>query len=963
MATPLTPAQIAAIVNTPVETTTSTLPDAIPGGGSATAAASQPATSIRNISQTAQEREIIKTAPDLIVYLDGLPYIVNYFISDADTKNPFTVVGINDYVTSFNAGYDTENLIPSASIQLQVPNYVKHLFQMPGGNNLIATMMQVQVFAKGYYFGNDGSTLMRRVFKGVVSHISYADDGKMLQIQLQCNGILHLLEMMQLELAPGVVSNAPFESVPYNTNLASCNPYFMLQQMFLRSITTEGFYVNSLEGGGIVSDPDNTNNQYYDAVKNGYVAKWQNILNGIKNDVHFYGPIYKDGDAGRALGTTSPVKGTEDLSSKADINNIVPANNEAAQVGDFASVTKDGETFPSIRQYLPDMSVSSIQLLNGKIVNRMDQLRQIIRMILYEGYQDVDGKIIFKPPLYNLDVTMIGTETDTTSGQNSTTAGTTPPTSGTSTVNPSNSVTEINSTNNPFIIYLSEIISEQETEDEAAIRTTRMTVRGNWCTSFQVNGAVYLLDTVDYIDIPKMQKFGLREVPTVPVGWFSDGDKYGLWAFAASETVRSNRGYRMYSCTIPMRPELKLGFPVFLPHKDIYGYIKSIQLQYNQGGQATMFLTLDAIRRRFLLPTNSTDSNGNPKQVFVSQPDLVLQWTTAPNQPSTPTSPATPTTPTTTSATTTNQTTLSPSSANSGPVQQSTDTPATLVGQSATLPTTTDQALTPEQLAIINNAQVTISNRWTTESDNPGASWRYQLDTYGKYIMPPAGAAPDAQGTYGAAGGGGVFKGGYNPITGVFASPRHVDSGYYHDIRRTMPFTDYKGYEVISPFPWGRYISLRQAFKEFTQEGYIVPTPNPTPDSYTPPDQVQALLAAGLVTPTGAGANGVTALQTQMNTQSQVAPDYTIIVLKYTGMNTVSDSQLMTTAQPDVNSAIQQLQNTVTTQQQAIDVLVSGSISPTKATTEALAITQTQTTPGSTAATASPQKGLPQFGN
>jgi hypothetical protein len=100
-----------------------------------------------------------------------------------------------------------------------------------------------------------------------------------------------------------------------------------------------------------------------------------------------------------------------------------------------------------------------------------------------------------------------------------------------------------------------------------------------------------------------------------------------------------------------------------------------------------------------------------------------------------------------------------------------------------------------------------------------------------------------------------------------------------------------------------------------------------------------------------------------MNTQSQVAPDYTIIVLKYTGMNTVSDSQLMTTAQPDVNSAIQQLQNTVTTQQQAIDVLVSGSISPTKATTEALAITQTQTTPGSTAATASPQKGLPQFGN
>src|SRR5271157_1211752 len=74
-------------------TTTSTLPDEIPlpPGASLTAAANVAAPmTIRNISQTAQEREIIKTAPDLLVYFEGLPFLVNYFIQDPNTRNPYT---------------------------------------------------------------------------------------------------------------------------------------------------------------------------------------------------------------------------------------------------------------------------------------------------------------------------------------------------------------------------------------------------------------------------------------------------------------------------------------------------------------------------------------------------------------------------------------------------------------------------------------------------------------------------------------------------------------------------------------------------------------------------------------------------------------------------------------------------------------------------------------------------------
>jgi hypothetical protein len=947
------PSNIAELIaaSGPVETTTSTLPNAItpssnsPAGTSGTITPAPTGSMIRNISQTVQEREIIKTAPDLLVYLEGFPYLVNYFIGDPETNNPYTVVAFNDYVTAFNAGYDTENLVPSASFQINVPNHAKHLFQMPGGNNLIQTMMQVQVFAKGYYFGNDGSTLLRRVFKGMVSHISATDDGKMLAIQVQCSGTLHMLELMQVELAPAAISNSPMGMVPTKTNLAYCNPYLMIIDMFIRRLSTEGFYVhtvnqNSPGFGPLIKDPTDA---YHEAVVQGYAPKWQQILENIQKDVHLYGVIYKDVGVTDTLALTnvSDVSGTQDQNKRSASDNKYPTDSEAAQLAHFslASPTSGGAQYPAIRQYLPDMEIASVQLLNSKIVNRLDEVRQVVHTLLYEGYQDVDGKIIFKPPLYNLDVTNIGTSTNTTPAANSGSAGTTPPNSGTkaapsSGVNQTNPVTEINATNNPFIIYLSEIINEQETEDQAAIRTTRMTVRGNYCPSFQFGGNEDFLETVEYIDIPKLQKFGLREEPTRSVGWFRDGDKFGLFAYAAAETVRANRGYRTYTCSIPMRPELKLGFPVFLPHRDMYGYIKSIQLQYSQGGQATMSVTLDALRRRPLIPTQSTNTKGAPITVFASQPDLVFQWTSAPPPPTSGQSPNT------TSNFTYPQgsqlalgssqsnpfTALSANSSNACLVPNTPNSPANIVGTPASIPTVPDQAPTAQEIALLKLQQTKIGSSWGTETDSPTACFRVQNDTYGPYIMPKK---TGDQGTYGQPNGGGVF-----------VKQRIVDSGYYHDIRRTMPFTDGKGYEVVSPFPWGRYITLRQAFKEFTQEGYIIPPTQPSSDTYIPPDMVQALLAAGLATPTGQG-DTVTQLQTAMN-QTALSADTTIIVLNYSvGQSSPSDSKLATTAQPDVNSAIQKLQGTITNTQQAIAVLVSGSISPTQATMEALAESQT----------------------
>lgn len=137
------------------------------------------ANQVRNFLQTVQEREIIKTCPDVVVYIEGRPYLLNPYINSSDANHQsngqYTVINFNDYIDSFTVSYQVDNLVPSGSFSLSIPASQKYLFQAPGGNNLIESMMQVQVFAKGYYPAKNGNTLYYRVFKGLVTGVTHTD--------------------------------------------------------------------------------------------------------------------------------------------------------------------------------------------------------------------------------------------------------------------------------------------------------------------------------------------------------------------------------------------------------------------------------------------------------------------------------------------------------------------------------------------------------------------------------------------------------------------------------------------------------------------------------------------------------------------------------------------------------------------------------------------------------------------
>ena len=928
---------------------------------------------IRNISQSVQEREIIKTAPDVIIFMEGLPYLINPFVVDPRTGKLTTLVNFNDHVTAFQATYDTDSLVPNCTVSLQVPNYEKFLYQMPGGNNLLQTMAQIQVYAKGYYMSSNGDTVYRRVFKGVTSHISYNDNGRTLEVSIQCQGIMYLLEKMQTNIHPSVnTSHATGVSQTiWQSKYATGNAFEVLDAVFLDSFRSDMFQIGSLQSGNWSLDP------FKDAVERGYMAKWQAILWNMVKDVHIFGP-YKD-----TMGKTRRMKkgqgwGNPDKrNAHAAVSNVstTPENQLADQYSTY---------YGNIEAYFPFRNLTALDLKNSVIVNRLDIIREVVQKMDYEAYQDIDGKIIIKPPLYNLDVVNLGvrtkqTQTNPGSSQNSI----------------SDPATAIYETNNPFVVYLSEILTEQESEDQAAIRRTRTTVCGNVLRSFGNNYDDFFKQVGEYIDISKLAKFGLREEPMYQVPWIQQGDKQTLFVHAAAETARANRGYRTYTFTIPMRPELKIGFPVYIPHKDMYCYIKNISLNFQIGGSATMTVTCDSIRRRVYVNTTQTGGSGNSTQTFAAYtpaPNLVYQWTKADSdtQLSSELEPN-PSGSQNTQAILARQQAMQ-TQGTVGGVSTNTTNPTALVGSSQSLSTPfknsdgSPTTPTPQQLKLYSVRSQNLSSKVGNQYDTPFATYVIKNDGDPK------------QGTTNTKYPNGFF------VNQLPADHAYIDllvGGVNSHTNSVMPFTDGKGYEVIAPFPWGRYVDLNTAIKSFTQAGWLQNQAASTGSAGLNKNQVQtdfndlqtlqnadAFLFAGLGTPSATG-DPATQLITALNNQSRLVggslvgslanqtaaanavgvpvqktastsapgglqqsenqPDATVIVLHYNPNQpgTKATNQLLNAAQPEDAFAKQLL--SITSQnilQSTVDVLVSGDVAPSKTVQEALlaANNSTQTT-------------------
>jgi hypothetical protein len=205
--------------------------------------------------------------------------------------------------------------------------------------------------------------------------------------------------------------------------------------------------------------------------------------------------------------------------------------------------------------------LGQLSLFESTYETKMDVIQNVLKVTGFEFYQDVDGDFVFKPPMYNLD------------------------------------------TKSSRVYRIEDIDIINLTFDEKEPSVTYMRGKGETIAGIQLGLENEYKPGGDFFDYKLISQFGWREgsFETTAVS-----DPLGVQHMAISQMAILNAGMNAGSVTIPLRPEIRPGYPVYISCIDTYYYVTSVSHSFSMGGQCSTTLQLVAKRAKFFAPGDPT---------------------------------------------------------------------------------------------------------------------------------------------------------------------------------------------------------------------------------------------------------------------------------------------------------------------------------------------------------------------
>lgn len=215
--------------------------------------------------------------------------------------------------------------------------------------------------------------------------------------------------------------------------------------------------------------------------------------------------------------------------------------------------------------YVKDIGqIASINLFESSYETKMDIANKVCEITGFEFYQDVDGDCVFKPPMYNLDT----------------------------------------SSSRVYRIEDIDMISWSETEKEPDV--TFMITKGSQFANLAgtgVDGEWGVQGT--FIDYPLVAKYGWRS-GSFETAYFNDARQ--CFFASINRMAVMNASVNSANASIPIRPELRPGYPIYIPTYDCFYYCTSVSHQFQVGGACQTTLQLVAKRKKFYAPGDPNKS-------------------------------------------------------------------------------------------------------------------------------------------------------------------------------------------------------------------------------------------------------------------------------------------------------------------------------------------------------------------
>lgn len=566
-----------------------------------------------------QGRRFVKYTPDCLVYFNG------------DTSLPGCGkcsgrIDLQQFIINVSVDSGVQPGASSATVSLSIPReFGASLFR---DNNFILQMgLEVHIYMRGYFpqknlynaeepRGGMGSNLnlseaviypYYHVFHGVVINVNTDYGGGFYNANITCGSMLHFWQYQPITTNAAFFGarpeNSKMRSSLVGHNYTAMTPFSIIYSLY-RDTMGSPAGVNFTFGQKTniaASNPVNPDQSLFSVAQ----LYWERRFATRINNLRLYG-------ASGTLFNSAQQAFISKLSTR-QVERIVanqykdrnswpddPKNPFYAAIAlDLIRYSSDGKlvkpldvsllgrsaepdqgrrnslgiNVAAIQAYVSDIGAyGNVNLFESTYENKLDIANRVAQVTGFEFFQDVDGDFVFKPPFYNLDT----------------------------------------SSSRVYQVKPIDTISFATSEKEPQV--TYMKAKGNAFKN-QIVGAGLENEygpSGSYYDYRLIAKYGWRP-GSFETAYLNNGREI-FWA-AVNRMDLMNASINSATASIPLRPELRPGMPVYIEDEDCYYYLNGFSHSFQFGGQCTTSLTLEARRAKFYAP-------GDPRKSGVDSIDL-----------------------------------------------------------------------------------------------------------------------------------------------------------------------------------------------------------------------------------------------------------------------------------------------------------------------------------------------------
>lgn len=456
----------------------------------------------------------------------------------------------------------------TASFTIVAPRHDENKYYNKG-YFFISTMLEVKIYMKGRFLKKNGTEFEPKyyvVFWGIITSVQKSYSGNNISITVECADMLRWYEIMRTNVNPSAATvffNPKVQMNLYSKRFGDMSPFEIVYEL----LKITNYDVQTPSNMMAVTQGSNVPNDaqrvIFEENSRDLINFWAKRFSQIEKSFNLIG---FDGGSVKQMEKKHPSE--------------IGTNTQHSSIRSNAGLQLSGDNL--IDKFQPYAQLGHVSLYGAETQSHLEIINEIKDKIDFEFFQDTNGSITFKPRFYNIDVRRYDNQ----------------------------------------VIDDIDIISDSVIENESEI-VTAIDVQAVPANMMINNSSPETAVCAFYTDYKLARKYGMR-IQVRQNDFLRTPEQ--AFAYAISEVDRINTMATQGNITIMGRPELRLGYPIYIKSHDMFAYVTGVSHNFTFGGTFTTNITFCGLRRRYISDNSSFNKTREDGSLYA--PNIIISTST-----------------------------------------------------------------------------------------------------------------------------------------------------------------------------------------------------------------------------------------------------------------------------------------------------------------------------------------------